>query len=120
MDVRGIKNWAQEVACKLLESGNEGKKLLDRFLVDLRSANLPHEFANTLVNSITVFGKRGIEIEIHDDLQYFDNITKFKQIKAIVIAVLHNERIRREKFSRSAGGSENEEGVNIHPNEGEG
>jgi hypothetical protein len=95
MDVNRIRRWAWGVANKLIETGES--KTVDRFLTDLRSSNLPHEFTNTIVNNITVFKKSGIDVgEIPFDLQYFDNVTEFKEAKAIVIATVYNAMIQSE------------------------
>jgi Ca2+-dependent lipid-binding protein len=105
MDVEGIRKWTWSVANKLIEAGEV--KILDRFLTDLRSSNLPHEFANTIVNNITVFKKSGINVgEIRFDLQYFGSVTEFKQAKAIVTATIYNAKIQSEKKSQEEGGKE--------------
>ena len=96
MGVERIRRWAWRISNKLIEA--EEAKTLDRFLTDLRSSNLPHEFANTIVNNVTVFKRSGIDVgEIPPDLQYFGNITEFKQAKAIVIATIYNARIQSER-----------------------
>ncbi len=105
MDVERIRGWAWSVANKLIEAGET--KILDRFLTDLRSANLPQEFANTIVNNVTVFKKSGIDIgEIPFDLQYFSNVTEFKQAKAVVTATIYNAKIQSERKSQKEGGEE--------------
>jgi len=102
MDVERIRGWAWSVANKLIEAGEI--KTLDRFLTDLRSANLPHEFANTIVNNMTVFKKSGINVgEIPFDLQYFNNVTEFKQAKAIVTATIYNAQVQSEKKPKEGG-----------------
>jgi len=105
MDVERIRGWAWNVANKLIEAGEI--KTLDRFLTDLRSANLPHEFANTIINNMTVFKKSGIDVgEIPFDLQYFSNITEFKQAKAVVTATIYNAKIQSERRAQKEGGQE--------------
>jgi len=105
MDVERIRGWAWSVANKLIEAGEV--KILDRFLTDLRSANLPHEFANTIVNNMTVFKKSGIDVgEIPFDLQYFSNVTEFKQAKAVVTATIYNAKIQGERRAQKEGGQE--------------
>ena len=105
MDVEKIRGWAWSVANKLIDAGET--KTLDRFLTDLRSANLPHEFANTIVNNVTIFKRSGIDVgEIPFDLQYFSNVTEFKQAKAIVVATIYNAKIRSERGGQNKGGGE--------------
>lgn len=95
MNVERIRSWAWSVANKLIEANGGETKTLERFMMDLRGANLPHEFTNAIANNMTVFEKGGIEVgEIPFDLQYFENVTEFKQAKAIVIATLHNAKIQ--------------------------
>jgi len=95
MDVERIRGWAWDVANKLIQAGEA--KTLDRFLTDLRSSNLPHELANTIVNNVTVFKKSGINVsEIPFALQYFSNVTEFKQAKAVVIATIYNAKVQSE------------------------
>lgn len=107
MDVERIRSWAWSVANKLIEAGET--KTLDRFLTDLRSANLPHEFANTIVNNMTVFRKSGIDVgEIPIDLQYFSNVTGFKQAKAVVTATIYNAKIQSERKGQKEEGGEEE------------
>jgi len=107
VDVERIRGWAWSVANKLIEAGEV--KTLDRFLTDLRSANLPHEFANTIVNNVTVFKKSGIDVgEIPFDLQYFSNVTEFKQAKAIVTATIYNAKIQSEKRAQKEEGGQEE------------
>jgi len=102
MDVEKIRSWAWNVANSLIKAGEE--KILDRFLTDLRSANLPHEFSNTIVNNITVFKKSGIDVgEIPFSLQYFSSITEFKQAKAIVTATIYNAKVQSERKSKEGG-----------------
>ncbi|RLI21880.1 hypothetical protein DRO47_03270 [Candidatus Bathyarchaeota archaeon] len=99
MDIERIRGWAWNVANKLIEA--EETSGLDRFLTDLRSSSLPHEFANTIVNTITVFRKSGIKLgEIPFDLQYFSNVTEFKEAKAVVLATLYNAMVKRETESK--------------------
>lgn len=100
MDVEKIRGWAWNVANRLIEADKGETRTLEKFMMDLRSANLPHEFTNAIANNITVFERSGIKIgEIPFDLQYFGNITEFKQAKAIVIATLYNAKVQsgREK-----------------------
>ncbi len=105
MDVERIRGWAWSVANTLIEAREI--KTLDRFLTDLRSANLPHEFANTIVNNVTVFKKSGINVgEIPFDLQYFNNVTEFKQAKAVVTATIYNAKIQSERKAQKEGGQE--------------
>ena len=106
MDVERIRNWAWSVASELIRAGEEN--ILDRFLTDLRSSNLPHEFSNTIVNNITVFKKSGIDVgEIPFNLQYFSNVTEFKQAKAVITATLYNAKIQAErKAQKKEGGKE--------------
>ena len=105
MDVERIRGWAWSVANKLIDAGET--KTLDRFLTDLRSSNLPHEFANTIVNNMTVFKRSGIDVsEIPFDLQYFSNVTEFKQAKAVVTATIYNAKVQSEKKTQKEGGEE--------------
>jgi hypothetical protein len=105
VDIERIRGWAWSVANKLIEAGET--KTLDRFLTDLRSANLPHEFANTIVNNVTVFKKSGIDVgEIPFDLQHFSNVTEFKQAKAVVTATIYNAKIQSERRTQKEGGGE--------------
>jgi len=105
MDVEGIRGWARSVANKLIEADRGETRTLDRFMMDLRSANLPHEFTNAIANNMTVFKRAGIDVgEIPPELQYFSNVTEFKEAKAIVIANLYNAKIRSER--RVQGGDE--------------
>ena len=105
MDFERIRCWSWIVANKLIEAGETN--ILDRFLTSLRSANLPHEFANTIVNNVTVFKKGGIDVgEIPFDLQYFGNVTEFKQAKAVVTATIYNAKIQSERKSQKEGGEE--------------
>jgi len=94
MDVERIRGWAWRVANKLIEAEKGDTKTLDRFMMDLRSANLPHEFTNAIANNMTVFKRAGIDVgEIPHELQYFSSITEFKEVKAIIIATFHNTQI---------------------------
>ena len=105
MDIERIRSWAWGVANKLIGAGE--MKALERLLVDLRSANLPHEFANTIVNNMTVFKKSGIDVgEIPFDLQYFGNVTEFKEAKAVVTATFFNAKVQSERKSQDKGGKE--------------
>jgi hypothetical protein len=89
MDVERIRGWAWSIANKLIKAGE--KKTLERFLMDLRSSNLPHEFANTIANSMTIFRKSGIGVgEIPFGLQFFNSVTEFKGAKAVVVATIYN------------------------------
>ena len=82
MDVKRISGWAWNVANKLIEADRGEARILDRFMMDLRSASLPHEFTNAIANNMTVFERSGIEVgEIPFDLQYFENVTEFKEEK---------------------------------------
>ena len=94
MDVERIRGWAWSVANKLIEAERGETRILDRFMMDLRSSNLPHDFANAIVDNMTVFRKSGIDVgEIPFELQYFANITEFKETKAVVIATFHNAQV---------------------------
>ena len=105
MDVEKIRGWAWSVANKLIEAERGDTRTLDKFMMDLRSANLPHEFTNAIANNMTIFERSGIEVgEIPFDLQYFENVTEFKQTKAIVIATLYNAKI--QSGSKTQGGGE--------------
>ncbi|RLE43391.1 hypothetical protein DRJ16_03845 [Candidatus Woesearchaeota archaeon] len=107
MDVERIKRWAWSVANKLIEADRGETRTLDRFMMDLRGANLPHEFANTIANNMTVFERSGIEVgEIPFDLQYFENVTEFKLAKAVVIATLYNAKIQSGRKTQEEGGEE--------------
>ena len=53
---------------------------------------------------MTVFEKSGIEIgEIPFDLQYFENVTEFKQAKAVVIATLYNVKVQSGRKTQEGG-----------------
>ena len=107
VDVERIRGWAWSVASKLIEAERGETRTLDRFMMDLRGANLPHEFANAIANNMTVFEKSGIEVgEIPFDLQYFENVTEFKKAKAVVIATLYNAKIQSERKTQKDGGGE--------------
>lgn len=107
MDVEKIRGWAWSVANKLIEAERGDTRTLDKFMMDLRSANLPHEFTNAIANNMTIFERSGIEVgEIPFDLQYFENVTEFKQAKAIVIATLYNAKIRSGSKTQGEGGEE--------------
>jgi len=94
VDVERIRGWAWSVANKLIEAERGETRILDRFMMDLRSSNLPHDFANAIVDNMTVFRKSGIDVgEIPFELQYFANITEFKETKAVVIATFHNAQV---------------------------
>ena len=94
MDVERIRGWAWNVANRLIESERGNTRTLDRFMMDLRGANLPHEFTNAIANNMTVFKKAGIDVgEIPYELQYFSSITEFKEVKAVIIATFHNTQI---------------------------
>ena len=104
MDVKRISDWARSVANKLIGAEGGGTKTLDRFMMDLRSANLPHEFTNAIANNMTVFKKAGIDMgKIPPELQYFSSITEFKEAKAIVIANLYNAKIQSERKTQEGG-----------------
>ncbi len=108
MDVGRIRGWAWSVANKLIEAERGDTRTLDRFMMDLRCANLPHEFTNAIANNMTVFKRAGVDVgEIPHELQYFSSVTEFKEAKAIIIATFHNtqitwncvvERLRKEKI----------------------
>ena len=105
MDVERIRGWAWNVANKLIEADRGETRTLDRFMMDLRGANLPHEFTNAIANNMTVFEKSGIEIgEIPFDLQYFRNVSEFKQAKAVVIATLYNAKVQSGRRTQKEGG----------------
>lgn len=107
MDVERIRGWAWNVANKLVEADRGETRTLDRFMMDLRGANLPHEFTNAIANNMTVFEKSGIDVgEIPFDLQYFRNVSEFKQAKAIVIATLYNAKIQSGRKAQNEGGEE--------------
>jgi len=107
MDVEKIRRWAWSVANELIEAEKGDTRTLDRFMMDLRGTNLPHEFANAIVNNITVFERSGIKVgEIPFALQYFENITEFKQAKAIVISTLYNAKVQSERKAQKEGGGE--------------
>ena len=94
MDVGRIRGWAWSVANKLIEAERGDTRTLDKFMMDLRSANLPHEFTNAIANNMTVFKRAGIDVgEIPRELQYFSSIKEFKEAKAIIIATFHNTQI---------------------------
>jgi len=105
MDVKRISDWAGSVANKLIEAEKGDTRTLDRFMMDLRSANLPHEFTNAIANNMTVFKRAGIDMgKIPPELQYFSSITEFKEAKAIVIANLYNAKIQTERKIQEGGG----------------
>jgi len=107
VDVERIRGWAWNVANKLVEADRGETRTLDRFMMDLRGANLPHEFTNAIANNMTVFEKSGIDVgEIPFDLQYFRNVSEFKQAKAIVIATLYNAKIQSGRKAQNEGGEE--------------
>ena len=107
MDVERIRSWAWSVANRLIEAERGDTRTLDRFMMDLRSANLPHEFTNAIANNMTIFERSGIEVgEIPFDLQYFENVTEFKQVKAIVISTLYNAKIQSGRRPQEKGGEE--------------
>ena len=94
MDVERIRAWAWGVANKLIEADRGETRTLDRFMMDLRGANLPHEFTNVIANNMTVFKRAGIDVRgIPDELQYFSSVTEFKEAKAVIIATFHNTPI---------------------------
>ena len=94
MDVERIRGWAWSVANKLIEADRGETRTLDRFMMDLRGANLPHEFTNAIANNMTVFKRAGIDVgEIPHELQYFSSVTEFKEAKAVIIATFHNTQI---------------------------
>lgn len=94
MDVERIRGWAWGVANKLMEADRGETRMLDRFMMDLRGANLPHEFTNAIANNILIFKRSGIDVgEIPHELQYFSSITEFKEAKAVIIATFHNAQI---------------------------
>jgi len=94
MDVERIRGWAWSIANKLIESERGDTRMLDRFMMDLRGANLPHEFTNAIANNMTVFKRAGINVgEIPYELQYFSSVTEFKEAKAVIIATFHNTQI---------------------------
>ncbi|MEM2146178.1 MAG: hypothetical protein QW279_12505 [Candidatus Jordarchaeaceae archaeon] len=105
MDVERIRGWAWGVAKKMIEAESGDTRTLVRFMMDLRGANLPHEFTNVIANNMTVFERSGIEVgEIPFDLQYFKNVTGFKGAKAVVIATLYNAKIQSERQTQKEGG----------------
>ena len=94
MGVERIRGWAWSVANKLMEADRGDTRTLDRFMMDLRGANLPHEFTNAIANNMTVFKRAGIDVgEIPHELQYFSSVTEFKEAKAVIIATFHNTQI---------------------------
>ena len=94
MDVERIRGWAWSVANKLMDADRGDTRTLDRFMMDLRSANLPHELTNAIANNMTVFKRAGIDVgEIPHELQYFSSVTEFKEAKAVIIATFHNTQI---------------------------
>ena len=96
MDIEKIRGWSWGLAQKLIE--NEEEKTLERFLTDLRSSNLPHEFSNVIADSLVTFRKAGMSIPtIPYDLQYFSSVTDFKTAKAIVVATIYNALVQKEK-----------------------
>ena len=104
MDVERIRGWAWSVANKLIESEKGNTRTLDRFMMDLRGANLPHEFTNAIANNMTVFKRAGIDVgEIPHELQYFSSVTEFKEAKAIIIATFHNTQITWKRVTESLG-----------------
>ena len=104
MDVKRISDWAWSVANKLIEAEKGDTKTLDRFMMDLRSANLPHEFTNAIANNMTVFKRAGIDMgKIPSELQYFSSITEFKEAKAIVIANLYNAEVQSGRKTQEVG-----------------
>ena len=104
MDVGRIRGWAWSVANRLIEAENGSTRTLDKFIMDLRGASLPHEFTNAVVNNMTVFKKSGVDVdEIPFELQYFGNITEFKQTKAVVIATLYNAKVQIERKTQKEG-----------------
>jgi len=104
MDVEKIRGWAWNVANKLIEAERGDTRILDRFMMDLRGANLPHEFTNAIANNMTVFKRAGIDVgEIPHELQYFSSITEFKEAKAVIIATFHNTQIAWNRVKESLG-----------------
>ena len=96
MDVERIRGWSWKLAQELI--GKEEGTTLERFLTDLRSSNLPHEFSNVVANSLVTFRKAGISTtEIPFDLQSFGSITDFKVAKAVVVATIYNALVAKEK-----------------------
>jgi len=94
MDIERIRNWAWSVANTLMKAEGGEPRSLNRFMMDLRNANLPHEFSNAIANNMTVFQRAGIDVgEIPLELQYFSNITSFKEAKAVIIATFHNVQV---------------------------
>ena len=107
MDVERIRGWAWSVANELIKSERGDTRTLDRFMMDLRGASLPHEFSNAIVNNMTIFERSGVEVsEIPFDLQHFRNVSEFKDVKAIVIATLYNAKIQSERKNQKEGGEE--------------
>lgn len=104
MDVERIGKWAWSVANRLIETEGD-TRTLDRFMMDLRGANLPHEFSNAIANNMTIFERSGIEVgEIPLDLRYFRNVTEFKEAKAVVIATLYNAKVQSKRREQKEGG----------------
>ncbi len=104
MDVERIRGWAWDVANKLIKAERGETRTLDRFMMDLRSANLPHEFTNAIANNVTIFERSGINVgEIPFDLQYFYSVTEFKEAKAVIIAIFHNTQITWNRVVNSLG-----------------
>lgn len=94
MDIGRIRGWAWDVANKLIEAESGDTRMLERFLMDLRSSNLPHDFSNVIVDNITVFKRGSIDVgDIPFDLQHFANVTEFKKAKAVIIATFHNNQV---------------------------
>ncbi len=96
MDIGRIRGWVWNLANKMIEKGEIS--ILDRFLMDLRSSNLPHDFTNAVANNMTILKKRDIDAgEIPFDLQFFNSVTEFKQAKAVVIATIYNALIKAKE-----------------------
>jgi len=96
MDIERVRGWAWNVASKLVEAEGGETETLERFLMGLRSSNLPHDFANEIVNNITVFKRSDIDVgEIPFDLQHFTSVTEFKKAKAVILATFHNRMVKR-------------------------
>jgi len=96
LDIEKMRRWSWRLAQELIKSREE--TTLERFLTDLRSSNLPHEFSTVIADSLVTFRKAGISVPaIPYDLQYFSSVTDFKTAKAIIVATIYNALVQKEK-----------------------
>lgn len=85
------------MASRLIEAGEQ--KSLERLLTDLRACSLPQDFSSTLINHLITLTRRGIGNlpTIPFELQSFDSITEFKNVKNVVTATIYNALIEAER-----------------------